>query len=174
MTMERKLIECYGKKKCPKGPNNSNRILCSLFYPCLGVFILGRLVKHKNLRKLMCEVREIWPTSPDYLILHHIGTVATANGIRYGRNAVDSAIEYSEIHLDVEPRIEASEIRRAFGVHGREGKARRINPLKEGTGEADPSPNSSFLDGGMEHLTTPSSAPHSEVLADNYTGGSTL
>jgi hypothetical protein len=134
------------------------------------MFILGRLVKRKTPRKLMREVREICPNLSDYLILHYIGTVASANMIRYGRSAVDGAIRSSEIPRDAEPRVEASEIRRAFGVHGREGKVRTKNPRTGGTGGANPSSVESFLLEPIKLLTAPSSGPYSGNKVEKCTG----
>lgn len=166
-------IDCLGKKRCPRGANNSDRIFCRSFFPCLATFILDRLVKRKNLCKVMGEVRNIWPTSPDYLILHFIGTVASSNMIRYGRGAVDCAIRSSEIHLDAEPKVEASEIRRAFGVHGREGKARTKNPRTRGTGGANPSSVESFLLGHSKHWQNPQAGLSERFVSDNAREGLT-
>ena len=63
----------------------------------------------------------VWSGVSSYIALHHVGIVAMRNGYELGRRKVDRAIK----ELDITSSLEQREVRRAFGVHGREGCARK-------------------------------------------------
>jgi len=127
--------ECFGVKRCPKAPNNTARVWCPLYDACLNELVLRDLVRARSPKRIAQYLRGFLHDS-DYLILWRIGTVASANGFLYGRKKVDSTIDASEIAEDGESAsLEAREIRRAFGVFGREG-ARRARSVPRGRTDA--------------------------------------
>jgi hypothetical protein len=112
-------LDCLGHKRCPKGPNNSNRQFCRFYDTCLDRLIERGLEKGKSITSIRMILQSVSSNISDFFLLRRIGRIALENGYKFGRKAVDSAIEKSEIKDDCEPLLEASEVRRAFGVYGR-------------------------------------------------------
>ena len=123
---------CFGQKKCPKGPNNENRWLCPLYGCCLERYIVLELGKRRSPITILGSLKEIINDSDgygwsDYVLLNWMGQVASANGYCFGRKKVDRAIRESLVNEDPNAALEKNEIRKAFGVYGREGMHRAKN-----------------------------------------------
>jgi hypothetical protein len=122
--------DCFGNKRCAKGPNNTARVWCPCYHPCLDDLISKKLHASLSPLKLLFDLRGVCPALSDFMILRRIGRVASKIGFAFGRKKVDRAIRESDIRLDADPSLEGSEIRRAFGVHGRRGCTRaRSTPI---------------------------------------------
>ena len=140
MAMSEEKPECFGTKRCPKGPKNASRVFCPLYTLCIDELIARELGRTNSIVRTLKAVRKMTCDEdgfglPDFLILTWIGTVAVRNGYRYGRKKVDRAISLSNIDEDGEcASTEKSFVRVIFGVYGR--KSNRIGGTPA-TNEAD-------------------------------------
>lgn len=133
--MTTKMPDCLGAKRCPKAPNNNGRIWCPCYNPCLDEVIRKEFARRKSPVRILAYLRGFLHDS-DFMILIRMGRVATANGFVFGRKKIDSLIQASTVGEDGEAaRFEKSEIRRAFGVHGRRG-IRAVKTVSRGRTES--------------------------------------
>jgi hypothetical protein len=92
----------------------------------------------------------------DFILLRLIGKISVRHHFQFGRKKVQRAIDESSLDKEYDGsdlRAIKSEVRRAFGVHGRKGrKARRVIPpagnIAIGTTEEGNSVVEALCDGG--------------------------
>ncbi len=84
-------------------------------------FVVTNLNEGKALSQLRAEMARLYPGVSDYFLLIAIGRFATYAGFNFGWRSIKRTIEESEILGDAEGDLEASEVRRAFGIYGRGG-----------------------------------------------------
>ena len=126
--------ECLGKSRCPMAPHNAMRSMCQWYKPCVAEFIRRLLRKGKYPRTILRDLKKVVngtkePTygASDTTLLLWIADVCAVEGYRMGRKAVDGAIANSNVGKDGDLMTEAIQVRKAFGVYGRDGKSHRKN-----------------------------------------------
>ena len=121
--------KCFGQKACPRG-NKNERCFCLIYGECLEQYMALEFGRRRSPTNLLRNLRDILNEEEIYgpsdnVLLVWMGQVASRNGFLFGRKKVDRAIRKSLVNEDQNASFEKQEIRRAFGVFGREGMRRK-------------------------------------------------
>ncbi len=115
----------FNVKDCPRGDSLGSwscfkrNEFCPAFDLCVATYVLFLLERGDMLWRIRPQLAKQLPKCSDFAILRRIGSVASAHGYQFTWKNVQRAMLESDIISDAESELEMSEVRRAFGVHGR-------------------------------------------------------